>query len=346
MKLYGRWMDSWERRLTLKDRNRQMFPFSWGLDWVFDGVDPSLDPLSRLKNWSTSAIENSEEFFSLPAMPDVEVREDEVAFNTPSPSRYAENNRVRCRIYPGGSKDYAVIVVPQWNADAGSHIGLCKVISRLGLTAVRLTLPYHEGRAPGEMPRADFMVSPNIGRTLHAVRQAVLEVLVLVRWLKQEGYRRVGIIGTSLGSCVSYLAFTHETQLEAGVFNHVSSYFADVVWTGLSTRYVRWGLEGHINADDLRDCWAPLSPWFFVDRLKEGNRPHLMITARYDLTFLPELSDVVFERYKELSLDVERVDLPCGHYTTAHFPYNVMDAWHICSFFRKHLMKPDGGGAT
>jgi hypothetical protein len=181
------------------------------------------------------------------------------------------------------------------------------------------------------------MVGPNVGRTLHATRQAVLEVRQAASWLLDQGYGEVGIVGTSLGSCVAYLAFTHDPRIKAGVFNHVSAHFADVVWSGLSTRYIRWGLEGFIKLPDLQDCWAPLSPWFFVEKLRNNYRPHLMITAKYDLTFLPELSGRLFEKYFEHNLRLEHVELPCGHYTTAHFPFKYMDGWHICQFLRQHL---------
>jgi len=36
------------------------------------------------------------------------------------------------------------------------------------------------------------------------------------------------------------------------VFNHASSYFADVVWKGISTGHVRKGLKGNIELEDLR----------------------------------------------------------------------------------------------
>jgi len=105
----------------------------------------------------------------------------------------------------------------------------------------------------------------------------------------------------------------------------------------LSTRYVRWGLEKHIGLGDLRHCWAAISPASFIHRLNGVQRRHLLITAKYDLTFRPELSELVFREYEKCGIEYERVQLPCGHYTTAHFPFNCMDGWHICRYLRKHL---------
>ena len=42
----------------------------------------------------------------------------------------------------------------------------------------------------------------------------------------------MGMVGTSLGSCYAFLASVHDPRIEVNVFNHCSTYFADVVWEG------------------------------------------------------------------------------------------------------------------
>src|SRR4051812_32086017 len=123
---------------------------------------------------------------------------------------YAENNRMNARWFPAkegdesglgagvsGSKDLtlsqmrdkggapssgqrrgkrAVVVVPQWNADAESHNGLCRIFNWLGISALRMSMPYHDVRMPAELQRADYAVSANIGRTIDATRQAIVDI--------------------------------------------------------------------------------------------------------------------------------------------------------------------------
>ena len=48
---------------------------------------------------------------------------------------------------PRGRKR-AVLVLPQWNSDEQGHVGLCRLMNRFGLTALRLSLPYHDARKP------------------------------------------------------------------------------------------------------------------------------------------------------------------------------------------------------
>ena len=96
---------------------------------------------------------------------------------------------------------------------------------------------------PPELTRADYIVSSNIARTVQVCRQAVLDARRAIQWLSDQGFERIGILGTSLGSCLSLLTSAHEPQIRAQALNHVSPWFADVVWRGLSTRHVREGLE-------------------------------------------------------------------------------------------------------
>ena len=91
---------------------------------------------------------------------------------------------------------------------------------------------------PAELKRADYAVSSNIARTIDATRQAVIDTRSAVDWLVSEGFERIGIVGTSLGSCYAFLASARHTDL-VNVFNHCSTYFADVVWEGLSSQHIR-----------------------------------------------------------------------------------------------------------
>src|SRR5206468_8897443 len=144
---------------------------------------------------------------------------------TPHP----ENNTVRARYFPDPSprgRERAVVVMAQWNSDAEGHVGLCQLLNRFGVSALRLSLPYHDSRMPPELTRADYIVSSNIGRTIQVCRQAVLDARRAVGWLAQQGFERIGILGTSLGSCLAMLTAAHEPRIRAQPLNHVPPWFA------------------------------------------------------------------------------------------------------------------------
>jgi hypothetical protein len=255
------------------------------------------------------------------------------ALTTPHP----ENNIVRCRYFPAkNGPRAAVVVLPQWNADRGGHVGLCRLLNWAGMSALRLSLPYHDERMPPELRRADYIVSANIGRTLQVCRQAVLDARRAIAWLASRGYERIGILGTSLGSCLALLTTAHEPLVRAEALNHISPEFADVVWRGLSTRHVREGLDGHIELELLRALWKPISPKWYLERLRE--RQTLLVYARYDLTFPVDLSKDLVRAFREQSIPHEVSILRCGHYTTGKTPFKYVDGWVLTRFLKRALL--------
>ena len=142
----------------------------------------------------------------------------------------------------------------------------------------------------------------------------------------------------SIGSCTGFLAFVHDRSLNAAVFNHVSGYFSDVVWNGLSTYHVRESLEASVTLPELRELWMPISPMAYMQKLGEQPwRPQRYIYTKYDLTFPYELSLDTMKALRNNGIKHDEVVLPCGHYTLGEKPWVYIDGWKIVSFLRKHL---------
>ena len=254
-------------------------------------------------------------------------------FTSPVHTPHPENNIVNARWFPARGKN-AVVMLPQWNSDALSHNSLCGILNRLGISVLRLSMPYHDIRRPAEIRRADYAVSATIGRTLDAARQGVIDLRCCLDWLQQQGYEKLGIVGTSLGSCYGFLAASHDARIEVAAFNHASTYFADVLWHGQSTRHVRQGIEPHIDLERLRGLFTAISPMSYFRQFARFKRMSLIIYAKYDLTFLPEFSRQVVQEFARHGLEHKVAVLPCGHYTTGESPYKYMDGWQLVSFLR------------
>lgn len=259
-------------------------------------------------------------------------------FTSPEKTPYPENDLVNARWYPAspekmaGKPKQALIVMPQWNADAFSHNALCSLANRFGISALRLSKPYHDIRRPSELERSDYAVSANIGRTLSACRQAVVDIRACVDWLEQQGYEQFGVLGTSLGSCYAFIASAHDERLRVNAFNHASTAFGDVVWTGQSTRHIRAAFEPILTQQRLRELWSAISPIHYMDKFASMKKKVLVVHATYDLTFLREFSVQVLENFAARGVDFESRILPCGHYTTGETPYKYMDGWFMGSF--------------
>jgi dienelactone hydrolase len=333
----ARFFHRWERRLASADSNRVVRPFDWGLDWL--GVEAHGDPAHQARTWVHVAMADTDRFFEAPATDEYEVEGEWLRFPSALQTPHARNNIVHCRLFHGrrGSRGprRAVLVLPQWNADESGHVALCNALASFGLTALRLSLPYHDARRPADLERADYIVSANVGRTVQVNRQAVLDARRAVHWLERQGFDRIGILGTSLGSCLAMLTMTHDRRITAGAFNHVSPFFADVVWRGLSTGHVRAAFDGHITLDALREYWMPISPWPFIDRI--AGRPVLLVYARYDLTFPLDLSRLVLDEFTRRGVPHTVAALPCGHYTTGATPFKYLDGYYLTKFLLRNL---------
>jgi len=335
--LCARWFWAWEERLAARDSDRRIHPFEWGFQWAGLSQAPP-DPHAFFKDYNHLQVLRSEEFFAYQRPSDYRLEGQTLRFTSPLPTPYPENNQVWADYFPcPTSNGRAVLVLPQWNADESGHVALCKLLNRFGFSALRLNLAYHGPRRPAGIRRADYHVSPNIGRTIHAGRQSVVDARACLDWLEQQGFHRIGILGTSLGSCIAYITAAHDARVRAAVFNHVSMYFGDVVWTGLATRHVRRALENAVTQDELRDYWRVISPAAYLDRMTSRRLPSLFIWARYDTTFLPEFSKQLLAESRKRGHPVEDVCLPCGHYTTGEFPFKYLDAFHMCRFLKRRL---------
>ncbi len=338
----------WERRLADASKDRVVRPFEWGLDWLPPGDnDHHADPLPRVQAYVDEVLRDPRAWFTPPPTGDYEVVPAGAdgsslvrfpsALTTPDPG----NNIVTARFFPAtparGGGRRAVLVLPQWNADEQGHVGLCRLLARVGMSALRLSLPYHDSRMPPALTRADYIVSANVVRTLEVCRQAVLDARRAIAWLAAQGYDRIGILGTSLGSCLSMLTTCHEPLIRAQALNHISPYFGDVVWRGLSTRHVREGLDGQVSLEDLRALWLPISPQAHLETLRARDVKTLLVYARYDLTFPVDLSRDLVRSFRERGIPHQVSVLPCGHYSTGVAPFKFMDGAVLTRFLHAAL---------
>ncbi len=349
----------WEQRLAEVSRDERIVrPFDWGLDWMPQSHAPvnGDDPRAAIRAWVDEVMADTDAFFTpepttdytlVPASDALRAGGEAGTLTFPSgyTTPHPENNTVYARYFPANPirkprngktpVRRAVVVLAQWNSDAEGHIGLCKLLSKLGIASLRISLPYHDHRMPPELTRADYIVSANVVRTLQVCRQAVLDVRRALWWLHGQGYERLGLLGTSLGSCLAMLTGAHEPLVRAQALNHVSPHFGDVVWRGLSTEHVRQGMEGHVDLADLRDLWRPISPWSYLNRVQEMHT--LLVYAKYDLTFPVDLSLMLLDEWKKRHPNTRTAMLPCGHYSTGVAPFKFIDGYYLGNFLARKL---------
>ncbi len=388
--LYANWMLRWETDLTTRDTNRIVRPLEWGFDWLgAQSPQSPIEDLDQMIALNRDIVAHSDDFFGYttptdfrletryPQLFPTNVRPETLAhdaqlqhlaeidelepaqflrFTSPIATPHPENDQVNARWYPAhpsqqrGRPKQAIVVMPQWNADAFSHNALCDMFNSFGISALRLSKPYHDIRRPAELERSDFAVSSNIGRTIDACRQAVVDIRSCLDWLSQQGYEQFGVLGTSLGSAYAFIAAAHDPRLQVCAFNHASTWFGDVVWTGQSTRHIRAALEAAGLTQDLtREIFTAISPMSYMARFAEHPKRVLVVHATWDLTFLEQFSQDVLTNLRRHHVDFIARTLPCGHYTTGEFPYKYLDGLYLGHFiydsFKRLSSAPSLGAA-
>jgi hypothetical protein len=336
MRAFEQFIRRYEHQRWAAEPNRRVLPFAWGLEHIGGKADEP-DPREFLNRWVEETIEGSDAWYFTTPPEDDRLEDGVLTFTSAIESPWRENNRVHAQFFPAKTSGPAVVVMAQWNARWEEHGNICRWLNRLGITALRLSLPYHDRRAVPGHPRADHLVGPNIGLTLQANRQAVCDVRRCLRWLEQRGYGKLGVLGTSIGSSLAFITTAHELAIRATAMLHVSTYFGDVVANGLTTSNVWESLRTKVTAEELRRYWMPISPYPYIERLHGTGQQCLAISGRYDPTFWPELSEEFLSAVRGDGMNCEVLRLPCGHYSLGVPPFSWVAGYRFGTFLFQAL---------
>jgi len=358
MNWFERKIRCYEHRRWTTDDNRRVQPFYWGLEHI-GGSSDDPNPGAFVRDYSRKAIESSREWYAASPATDYRLdvgrsataheKENVLTFTSSIESPWPENNTVHAQLFPAretistrsrgkrSGAGPAVLLLPNWNAKWHGQSGLCRWIQRLGITVLKMSMPYHDRRMAKGHERADQICGPNIGLTLQANRQSVQDARRCLHWLEQQGYTRLGILGTSIGSSVGYITLVHDERVRAGGFFHVSTYYADVISQGMTTNHVWEGLRHHVTVDELREYWAPISPMPYVERGMGAGRNTFMVYGKYDPTMLPELTRQMLDSLRRHGADPRTLELACGHYSLELAPFSYIAGYRMLTFFLESL---------
>src|SRR5947209_6498938 len=139
-----------------------------------------------------------------------------VRFPSPVESPHKENNTVHAEFYrPDGKGPFpGLIILDITGGDQSLSRSLGTYFAQRGIAGLFVQMAYYgPRRPPGSRLR---LLSTNVGHSLDAVRQTVLDLRRAAAWLgarPEVDRTRLGIVGTSLGSMVGALAAEMEPRL-------------------------------------------------------------------------------------------------------------------------------------
>jgi dienelactone hydrolase len=341
MSIYLNWIKKLEAKGFEKhEKIKIVKEFSWGLEAL--GITEQIkDPLKFYKDYNKRNIAESSSYFIPPKLTLKDFQSDNTSlrFQSSINTSFKENDTALFNYYPIEDAKGVIIVIPHWNAEGDRYDKIARYLNKLNYSTLRMVLPFHVGRDDKTPESSTRMVSANIGLTLLAMQQGVRDLISSIDWLYETGQKNIGILSSSIGSCVGFLAAAHDNRIKAFFANHMSSYFGDVVWDGYSTKHISQSVSQKISQDDLRLCWSLNSPQCFIPQLMKYNKElKLFIMAgEHDTTFPPKLTEKIIKALNKAGLDYQKMILPCGHYSLGNYWFKYIDAFQIGRFFLKNL---------
>src|SRR6267142_2496428 len=146
MSRYEHWIRRYEHRRWTTDDNRMVRPFEWGLEHI-GGDSECADPKAFVREYAGEVIEKSAEWYGAEDVQDYRLdRENVLTFTSPVESPWPENNVVHGQFFPARKHGPAVLVLPNWNAKWHGQVALCHWLQRMGISAMKMSLPYHDQR--------------------------------------------------------------------------------------------------------------------------------------------------------------------------------------------------------
>lgn len=322
--MYHSWLDRWdERRAQRGEEGKKVTDFILDADRAFPGAKKiaSIEEFCVLADQAVA----DPAFFDEPSGSDQGFEREDGWLKFPSDisTDIEENNVVWAKITESRSFDQAMVIFHHWNASTRNG-QIAKFFSRRGITVVEIAMPYHFERSRPGSVHADYMLSPNLGRTVQSVRQAVCDGRKLIAWLKSQGYREISVLGMSLGSWVAGLIAAHDRAVSKASLFLTAGSLADMVWTGRATRSIRESLEPVVELTDLRRAWRPLNLENYALNLARSDLELHVVLAKRDKVVLPELSERFMQRLKDAGARPNILVLNCGHYSLAMPPYILL----------------------
>ena len=333
--MFGWWLDRWDERQALRG-DALKTPGLFGLDapLAFPGMpaDTCLDGFCA----KSSEVLKDKDFLGEERVPcpDVDRVGDRIRFPSLVQTDVPENNLVWAKLTECRHSDHALVVFHHWNASSRPAY-VARFLSRRGFTVVEVAMPYHFERSRPNSTHADYMLSPNLGRTMQSMRQAVVDGRSVVAWLQSNGIRQISVMGTSLGSWVAGLVAARDQAVSKAALVLTGGSLADMVWTGRATRSIRATLETQTTSSCISSAWRPLD---LNEHLEELVRPGLevqVILAARDTVVRPNISEAFVEKLEEAGARISVVTLNCGHYSLALPPFALQAGLRLCRFLKQ-----------
>jgi len=263
-------------------------------------------------------------------LPGSGVRVFHLRFPSPVQSATPQNNTVHAEYYlpPGKGPFPGVLVLDITAGDESLSRHLSTFLAQKKIAALFVQMAYFgPRRPPGSKLR---LLSPNIQHSLEAIRQTVLDLRVATAWLEARpeiDAKRLGIMGTSLGSFLAALTAEMEPKLGRvavllGGGGVVEAYYDHP--KAAPYRKVYEALGG--TKEQLAKLIAPADPLTCAANLKDHKL--LILAGKRDDIVPPKMAEALWKASGQQKI----IWFDCTHYGAIVYLASAVD--HLVRHFQ------------
>jgi dienelactone hydrolase len=256
-------------------------------------------------------------------LPGLDVDVFVLRFPSPVASLVPENNTVYAEYYrPRGPGPFpGTIVLDVTAGDQSLSRSIATHLAQHGIAGLFVQMAYYGPRRPaGSKTR---LLSPDVNQSLEAVRQTVLDLRRAAAWMAERPEldgKRLGVLGTSLGSFVGALAGEMEPRLGRvavllGGGGLVDAYYDDPRGKVFRALYERFGG----SKERLARLIAPADPLTCAANLRGRNL--LMLAAKRDDIVPPRMAEALWRASGRQKI----VWFDCTHYGAVVYIVPALD---------------------
>ena len=223
----------------------------------------------------------------------------EISFPSAVRTRYAENDRVRCRCALSARPVGNIIFVHGLYEDNVQIYGFfISMLNERGMNVYALTLPFHYERKPStSLFSGEFFWSGDIHRSALAFKQAVYDLCQLYHYVKDRAQAAVWITGFSMGGGIA-LCLTSLVAID-GIFaiNPVCN-IAELVWTSALFATVKEDLEASgLTLENVQARYSAFEP-LNVELMKTARDQVIVAKGLYDQINEPDNYDLLVAKWR------------------------------------------------
>jgi dienelactone hydrolase len=267
-------------------------------------------------------------------LPSAEVRISHLTFPSPVHTPHAENNTVHAEYYCPMTKGRfpGVIVLDITAGDQSLSRTLSTWFAQQGVAALFVQMAYYgPRRPPGSKLR---LLMTDVDHTIGAIRQTVLDIRAAAAWLESRPEvdgKRLGILGTSLGSFIASLTAEMEPRLGRvavllggggfidGYYDHPKAAPYRKLYEALG------GSKEKLASEKFGKQIAMVDPITYAAKLKE--RRLLMIASKRDEVVPPRMAEALWKASGQQKI----VWYDATHYGAVLYIFSAFD--HVLDHF-------------